>query len=1017
MELSLKSILLVILTILFTFDIFASNKCIKSEIISLNDTVVGNIQQRKVGINKVLEGGGGDSSLIWNVFGYDFNFAKTNEYIQSLEKINKNNNGVSAEYEFLSNCLAELKLAKRLKNFESLSREYNNLKIELFKKNQSLNNSIKLSIDSTSVIPSLAREVNNEFLKLEKNRREIEKSLAQNESRVGGSDVAKEVLFYRNSLLKFKLDLLNTKGVYNRNLQQKIEYFNLKSLKLSNLSSLLKSQDAQAIEKQFLEVERIWKEVTRQNFYDLIKSVLKFELPQVPRSLESASGVSEEELKSIEAERGKLFKLRKEAISDLTKKKEEELKLLNNLLIQINSLRSNYYNQIGIGFLSGRMFTASYFGSLKNEIYASPYRILNYLYSKYLYANEKISLGREGITDLCVTILKYIFIILSLLSFRLVLNKAYEYLEQKNRGLINRRERSELFRYLTTIWNKHSDNFFSVSWLVILSLISYFELLENISIILNIFIILVVTKIIRSIVILFLSRVSSIDSRSFKSFKVKAEDTAGKFANIYLVYSLIMVFLNLTVGKVYIYSIIKVVAIFYSFYQVMETSSAWSGEFSRYTEKKFSGVIVDKIESLFKILPKKLQAIVSFAFIIVLTAIDIFIKATENFAISKKISANLFRKQIESVEVQDGDDAKVSSEYKEKFSFHSLDISEHYVDHSKDTETSICREVTEWVEEKSEEHSVVVFGDKGIGKTTLLKKVIQDLGEEHPEDLDFVYAKIPAKTIDKDKAYRFIENALGFEEDGSFDLYKLDKKLEKKTVLVLDEAQNLFLSHTKGFSAYNGLLNMINFSTENIFWVLSFNKYSWLYLDRAFGRSQFFRNVFELKGWDDTSIKELILKRHRSSDFKLSYDLLINATRSQDEMDRYTTIEAKFFKLLWELSRGNPRAALYLWLTSLSRRNSHTFNVHIPKDADLDSLDKLADDIFFVIADVLKHENLSPNEIESTTNLPKGIVRNAIKVGQERNFFYKDKHGRYMIEISSQYGLIKYLRSKNFIYG
>ncbi|GEM_PF-3230219 len=1013
----MKSTAKFIFFLLLSLNIFAESKCIRSEINSLNDTVVGNIQQRKVGIKNVLEGRGGDSSLIWNVFGYDFDFIKTNQYIKNLEGINKASKGVSPEYEFLSNCLKELNLTKKYNNLVKLSKEYNDLKIDLLKKNLSLNNTIKQSIDSNSAIPSLAKKVNDEYLSLQSSKREIEKKLAENESRIVDVNSSKEVIFYKNSLLKLKLELLKIKGLYNRNLQQKIEYFNLKSLKLANLSSTYKEDDVTAIESHFIEVEKIWKEVTRQNFYDLIKSVLIFDIPKVPGSFSGQMSISENLKNELEQERLGLVQFRKESISDLTKKKEEELKLLNNLLIQINSLRSSYYNKISFEFISGRIFTYSYFESLKNEVYASPYRVLNYIYSKYLFVNEKVSLGREGIADLSLIIFKYIFIILSLLSLRLILNKAHEYLDKKNRSLINRRGRARVYRYLTTLWNKHSENFLSVSWLIILSSISYFKLLENVSILLEIIIVFIITKIIRSIVILFLSSVSLIDTRNYKKFRDKAEETAGRFANIYLIYSLIMIFLNLTVGKVYIYSIIKIIAIVYSFYRVMEASSTWSEEFNKYTEKKFSGVIVDKIESFYKYLPKKLQAIFSLIFISILTSVDLFIKATENFAISKKISANLFKKQIESVEVEEGADEKIPLEYKEKFTFKSLETDDHYVEHTQEIEAGIKEEIVEWVEEKSEEHSVVIHGDKGIGKTTLLKKVIKDLSSDHGDSLDFIYSKVPSKTIDKEKAFRFIESSLGFEEQGSFDLYKLDQSLEKKTVLVIDEAQNLFLSHTKGFSAYNALLNMINLNTKNIFWVLSFNKYSWLYLDRAFGRSQFFRNIFALKGWDDNAIKDLILKRHNSSDFKLSYDLLINATRSQDEMDRYTTIEAKFFKLLWELSRGNPRAALYLWMTSLSKRNSKTFNVHIPKDADLDSLDKLGDDIFFVIADVLKHENLSPSEIESTTNLPKGIVRNAIKVGQERNFFFKDKQGRYMIEISSQYGLIKYLRSKNFIYG
>ncbi|WP_417334734.1 AAA family ATPase [Halobacteriovorax marinus] len=1013
----MNHLLKVTLVLVLSLNIHAANKCIKSEVLSLNDTVVGNIEHRIVGIKNVLSGKGGDSSLIWNVFGNDFDFNRSDEYISKLETINSKSRGISEEYEYLSNCLKELKLTKRMDQLEKLSIEYNNFKVQLFKKNKALNNSIKLSIDSNSSIPSLAKEIDEEFIVLEKSKRDIEKELAQNESKTLIDSNSKEVVFYQNSLLKFKLDLIKTRILFNRNLQQKIEYFNLKSLKLSNLSSNYEERDTETIEAQFVEVEKIWKEVTKQNFYDLIKGSLFFDIPRVPGVFTSKRNVESEIRATLETERSKVSTFRKESISDLTKKKEEELKLLNNLLIQINSLRSNYYNKLSFSFLSGRFFTSSYLSSLKNEIYASPYRLLNYVYSKYLFVNEKLSLGRDGITDLSLLLFKYMMIILGVFSFKLVLHKIYDFLEKKNRGLVSKRKRSEFFSYLTTIWNKHSDNFYSISWLFLLFVLSHFELLNNISIILNIFIILIVAKIIRSLVILFLSTVSSIDSRNYRSFKLKAEGTAGRFANIYLVYSLIMVLLNLTVGKVYIYSIVKFVAIIYSLYQVIETSSVWSKEFSTYTEKKFSGVIVDKIERFYKFLPSKIQGIFSFLFISILTIVNIFIRMTEDFAISKKISANLFRKQVESVEVEEGASEQIPNEYKEKFTFNSLDVEEHYVNHTSEIEESICNEIVEWIDEKSEEHSVVVYGDKGIGKTTLLKKVIRDMEGRYTDELSCVYTKVPAKTIDREKAHTFIVNALGLEENGSFDLYKLDKMLEKKTVLVIDEAQNLFLSHTKGFSAYNGLLNMINLSTENIFWVLSFNKYSWLYLDRAFGRSQFFRNIFPLKGWDDTAIKELIFKRHLSSEYKLSYDLLINATRSQDEMDRYTTVESKFFKLLWELSRGNPRAALYLWLTSLSRRNSKTFNVHIPKDADLDSLDKLADDIFFVIASVLKHENLSPNEIESTTNLPKGIVRNAIKVGQERNFFFKDKHGRYMIEISSQYGLIKYLKSKNFIYG
>ena len=277
---------------------------------------------------------------------------------------------------------------------------------------------------------------------------------------------------------------------------------------------------------------------------------------------------------------------------------------------------------------------------------------------------------------------------------------------------------------------------------------------------------------------------------------------------------------------------------------------------------------------------------------------------------------------------------------------------------------------------------------------------------------------MPSKTVTKESMYDYLHSL--FREgkrEGDFNIYEYEKDLEKNIIIIIDECQNMFLSQTDGFEAYYELINIINLNTEKIFWVMSFNKYSWLYLDRAFGRTQFFRNVFEMPGWSDSKIKEMILRRHKKTDFKLSYDLLISATRSQDELDRYSSVESKFFKLIWELSRGNPRSALSLWISALSRKRSNVFNVNIPKELQLEGIEKMPDELLFIIAHVLKHENLTSSEIATVTNLQKGLVRNSIKFALERKLLFRDENSRYMIDIFSQYGLIKYLKTKNFIYG
>ena len=164
-------------------------------------------------------------------------------------------------------------------------------------------------------------------------------------------------------------------------------------------------------------------------------------------------------------------------------------------------------------------------------------------------------------------------------------------------------------------------------------------------------------------------------------------------------------------------------------------------------------------------------------------------------------------------------------------------------------------------------------------------------------------------------------------------------------------------------------------------------------------------------------IKELIKKRHSQTDFSLSYDVLISATKSEEEIDKYSSIENKFFKLLWELSNGNPRAALYLWTKSLKYSGTKSLTVNIPNISSNLKLHSLSDDVLFVLAAILKHENLGVKDIEKVTNLPVGVCRNSIKIGIESSLIYKDSNNKYMIDMINQYAIIKHLRSKNFIYG
>ncbi len=819
------------------------------------------------------------------------------------------------------------------------------------------------------------------------------------------SRVEKKYFSFLIDLKKTNLKLLNIEDSYNKSLKEKISYF---------------QKQAPPFNADFETVETSWLKVSNENFEKLLQTKLNVSLPSIPKGKKLRGKLNELQRELVEQNLVETKKIKKRVLFNLSETRDKEIKILNDLLLKVNEMRSSLFLKQTIGEKYSSILSFDGVEKLKQEIYLSPYRLVSFLYKQYFRFRELVSKGREGYLKISMIVLKYLFLFSLLWGAQGFVVWAEKKSSLNLRRLVLRFSTNSFLKKFYNFWNKIKGAIPDLVWLVFVSLCSNLDYFSSIEFLFHLIKIVVIARLIKTFVTLFLSSVSMITNSNFYSFKKKADETSNSFKNIYLSYALITFVVEATIGKVYIYLIVKSLILIYCTYRIMKTSVDWEDEFQHFVEASFSGVVVEKFSKMIAMFPKSIRSIILFFAIVLMSVLNAFIRLTEDFTFSKKISANIFKKQIESVEADESVSGSVPEEYKTNFSFHSIDSDEFYVENDKRIEQSIELEIFEWRSERSEEHSLVLFGDKGSGKTSLMKHVKSKLDNigELDEKVETVYLKLPSKVLTKEALQSFILKSLEIDLEGkNFDFPAIDKKLESKKVIFLDECQNVFLSQTGGFKGYYHLTELLNMPTNNIFWVLSFNKSSWLYLNSAFGRTQFFRNVFEIKAWSDERIKELIMKRHDRSGFNLSYDLLISATKSQDEIDKYSSVESKFFKLLWELSRGNPRTALALWISALSVKSSNTFNVNIPKDIETVELSHATDNVLFVLAHILKHENLSLAEVISTSTLQKGVVRNSIKIALEQKYLHRDDRSRYMIDIISQGAIIKLLKAKNFLYG
>ena len=327
--------------------------------------------------------------------------------------------------------------------------------------------------------------------------------------------------------------------------------------------------------------------------------------------------------------------------------------------------------------------------------------------------------------------------------------------------------------------------------------------------------------------------------------------------------------------------------------------------------------------------------------------------------------------------------------------------------------TAMRKPVDAWLNDRTDENVLLVTGEKGMGKSAALTRLQEQIGKEFP-DIVLQRLTVPAKSSSQDAVYQLIGEALDTDmRDGPVALARSDEK-RQPTILMLDEAQNLFLSEVGYLDGWRALIDLTNTRLENLFWVIAINNQSWAYLCNVFGREYQMRNVIRVKRWSQSEIRSLILSRNHLSGYKLRYDDVLLATRGP-EAGNLRNAEQRYFSLLWDSCRGVPMAALELWLTSI-RTDGRAVVVGLPHAPGMGVLEKLGPKLLFVYAAIATHENLTSEEISKVTNQPQNVVRYALKAGMDAEFIVRGEDGRYRIRPLWYHTVISYLNRKNMLH-
>lgn len=381
-----------------------------------------------------------------------------------------------------------------------------------------------------------------------------------------------------------------------------------------------------------------------------------------------------------------------------------------------------------------------------------------------------------------------------------------------------------------------------------------------------------------------------------------------------------------------------------------------------------------------------------------------------DFGWYRKITARWFKLRVQTGETGDID-AEIATDYGCWFADQFDDKEIPYIDTG--LLAAMRKPIDRWLEEHTEENSLLISGERGIGKSSALEKLQIAYGEEN-DNLLIQNVSVPAKTTTPEAVRQLIGSILNTDiSEGPAALVTSDEA-RQPTLIILDNAQNFFLSRVNGMTAWETLLSLTNARLTNVFWVIAINNQSWAYLSNVFGRDYQFRNVLKAKRWSQNDVRSLVLSRNHLSGFKIQYDEILLASRGP-EAGNIRNAEQRYFSLLWDACHGNPMLALRLWLSSV-KTIGKTVSVGLPIDPQASQVEQLSGNLLFAYAAIAIHENLTSDEITQVTALPDSVVRHALKTAFDAGFLQRSQDGRYRLVPIWYHTLTQLLARKNLLH-
>ncbi len=308
--------------------------------------------------------------------------------------------------------------------------------------------------------------------------------------------------------------------------------------------------------------------------------------------------------------------------------------------------------------------------------------------------------------------------------------------------------------------------------------------------------------------------------------------------------------------------------------------------------------------------------------------------------------------------------------YRRLFDFHRDIEPAFFIKDSANFET--CRKAFElW--ENSFPSALAILGEKGSGKSTLVRFLHDEIFKETPgESISFTHTRQK-----KEDLIESLSEKLGFKKMSTSDeLVEALKKHKKGSAISIENIQNCYLRNIHGYEAIKSLINIISETRNEIFWVVSCSRYAWNFLNVVFKVSEYFSHSILTDDLNEKDIENLIMKRQKASGYQLWFQADNSTLKSRSYRKLLDNDEAAqaylrehYFEKLSRMAEGNATVAMIFWIRSIGEFDDNYFSIQPFDFGETEYLDGLDSVSTFALSAFILHDALTSEELAQVLNI------------------------------------------------